>query len=95
MPTINAADATPPSCIEAGAKRELKDLVTSAQSLVLLDVLQLIPDRGGGRIAALVQHRPRWQHVLWQEPQVLLNPVEHGPPARVDTEEINRCLEVG
>ncbi|PON95928.1 LOW QUALITY PROTEIN: hypothetical protein TorRG33x02_081760 [Trema orientale] len=58
-----------------------------------LDVAQLVPERGR-RVAEAVQRHPGGLAVLRRQLQVLLKFVDHGPPASVDAEVLERLLEV-
>mmetsp|Transcript_406 Transcript_406/g.1275 ORF Transcript_406/g.1275 Transcript_406/m.1275 type:complete len:501 (-) Transcript_406:163-1665(-) len=81
--------------LEARAKAELHHLVAAADVCVLLDVAQLVPDRGGGGVAPLAQHGPARQHVVRVELEVLLDAVEHRAAAGVDAKVVDGGLEGG
>ncbi|PON78597.1 hypothetical protein PanWU01x14_018550 [Parasponia andersonii] len=59
-----------------------------------LDVAQLVPERGRRRVAEAVQRHPGGLAVLRRQLQVLLQLIDHGPPASVDAEVLERLLEV-
>uniref|UniRef100_A0A8R7R280 Uncharacterized protein n=1 Tax=Triticum urartu TaxID=4572 RepID=A0A8R7R280_TRIUA len=81
--------------LEPGAEADHPHAVAPAHAPLGLDVGQLVPQRAAGRVAEPVQRHARRLHVLVRQPQAVLQLVDHGAPARVDAEVLERHAEVG
>ncbi|KAK8457216.1 hypothetical protein SEVIR_3G144625v4 [Setaria viridis] len=80
--------------LEAAAERDLPDAVAAADAALGLHVGELVPDGAARRIAEPVERHPGRLHVRRAQLQVLLELVDHGAPACVDAEVLERQLEV-
>uniref|UniRef100_A0ACD5U053 Uncharacterized protein n=1 Tax=Avena sativa TaxID=4498 RepID=A0ACD5U053_AVESA len=80
--------------LEAAAKGDLPDAVAAADAALGFHVGELVPDGAARRVAEPVQSHPGRLHVHRLQLQVLLQLVDHGAPAGVDAEVLERQLEV-
>jgi len=80
--------------LEPAAEGDLPDAVAAADAALGLHVGQLVPDGAARRVAEPVQRHPGRLHVRRAQLQVLLELVDHGAPAGVDAEVLERQLEV-
>ncbi|CAL4909597.1 unnamed protein product [Urochloa decumbens] len=80
--------------LEAAAEGDLPDAVAAAHAALGLHVGELVPDGAARGVAEPVERHPGRLHVRRAQLQVLLELVDHGAPAGVDAEVLERQLEV-
>jgi hypothetical protein len=81
--------------LEAAPKSYLPNPIPLLHPPLCLNIPKLVPQRRRRRVPEPVQRHPGSLHVLRRELEVLLQLVDDGPAAGVDTEVLEGLLEVG